>query len=184
MGRKALNPDKCTKCGGNGPFDRDKRKLSGHASWCRSCKNKANRKWAEKNRDKELLRNRKWYAEHKDKAKEYSNIWKQNHPNYFIIRATNWRLSHLEQARTNTRNRQARRRGADGKFTKDEWLELKNNYGRCAYCNKETDNLQADHVIPIILGGSNNISNVVPACQSCNSSKNGRPLLLWMLSKI
>nr|WP_315871111.1 HNH endonuclease [Trichocoleus desertorum] len=41
----------------------------------------------------------------------------------------------------------------------------------CAYCEKLTK-LTIDHFIPISLGGSDCLSNIVPACRGCNASKN------------
>src|SRR5439155_196823 len=67
--------------------------------------------------------------------------------------------------------RRARRRGADGMFSSAEWTLLVWLFqGRCAYCWQEKK-LTIDHVIPLSRGGSNFIENIVPACQSCNSTK-------------
>lgn len=42
--------------------------------------------------------------------------------------------------------------------------------GLCAYCGvKEADTL--DHVIPLAKGGEHDVTNVVPACRSCNFAK-------------
>lgn len=43
----------------------------------------------------------------------------------------------------------------------------------CAYCGKFIDskNMHIEHVIPSSRGGSDNIDNLVAACQSCNISK-------------
>ncbi len=49
----------------------------------------------------------------------------------------------------------------------------------CAYCGKGRNDgvlLQCDHIIPICLGGSNKLRNLVTACQPCNTRKSGRPL--------
>lgn len=49
---------------------------------------------------------------------------------------------------------------------------------RCVYCRKRAKgHLTQDHIMPLSKGGSHTVSNVVPACQSCNSRKNnGAPL--------
>jgi len=40
----------------------------------------------------------------------------------------------------------------------------------CVYCGA-TENINADHVVPIAKGGSHGIGNLQPLCKSCNSSK-------------
>jgi 5-methylcytosine-specific restriction endonuclease McrA len=49
----------------------------------------------------------------------------------------------------------------------------------CAYCGLHLEAgivLTLDHVVPCELGGSNEASNLITACLSCNSSKQDRPL--------
>lgn len=67
------------------------------------------------------------------------------------------------------------------------WLEASQNYGRvtsavlvgqtCHYCGDVAQTI--DHVIPRVLGGSDDPSNLVPACRSCNGAKSGHPLMEW-----
>lgn len=67
-----------------------------------------------------------------------------------------------------------RRRAAQGAYTVQEWDARVAQYdGKCAYCKKPRK-LTVDHVIPVSKGGSNYISNIVPACRSCNSRKGAR----------
>jgi hypothetical protein len=49
----------------------------------------------------------------------------------------------------------------------------------CSYCGSR-ERLSLDHLIPRIKGGSDEADNIVWACRSCNSSKNGREMLRWM----
>lgn len=61
--------------------------------------------------------------------------------------------------------------------TEEEWDVKKNQYDNsCFYCGKKNIKLTKDHVIPIVLGGTDDIDNIVPACQSCNSKKQARRL--------
>ena len=41
--------------------------------------------------------------------------------------------------------------------------------GRCRYCGNPADAI--DHVVPIALGGSNRVRNLVMSCTGCNSRK-------------
>jgi len=45
----------------------------------------------------------------------------------------------------------------------------------CVYCNRSslTDGvkLHADHLVPVLLGGSNKVRNIVTACSGCNLAK-------------
>ncbi len=59
--------------------------------------------------------------------------------------------------------------------TEHEWeLKLKEYDYKCAYCKTPSPRLQKDHVIPVSKGGSDEISNIVPACSYCNASKGNR----------
>lgn len=77
-------------------------------------------------------------------------------------------------AKANIHKRRARVKATTGKFTKQEWLDLCAKYGnKCLACEKQTK-LTPDHVIPIALGGTNDISNIQPLCLSCNISKHAK----------
>lgn len=54
--------------------------------------------------------------------------------------------------------------------------------GECAYCADDADTI--DHIVPIVHGGPHTMSNVVPACRSCNSKKNDAPLPEHVLARI
>ena len=70
--------------------------------------------------------------------------------------------------------RAERIRANGGWFTKQEWSNLlaKYNY-RCVRCGSKR-HIAADHVVPVLLGGSSNIDNIQPLCRKCNSSKGAR----------
>jgi hypothetical protein len=43
----------------------------------------------------------------------------------------------------------------------------------CIYCGSK-ENITVDHLIPLSRGGDHSLSNMIPACFSCNASKNNR----------
>lgn len=73
----------------------------------------------------------------------------------------------------NRANTRAKRWGAGKIYAKD----LKDLRGPCAYCGGAQDTW--DHVVPMSRGGSNDISNLVPCCTSCNRAKARRTPEEW-----
>lgn len=79
-----------------------------------------------------------------------------------------------KKAATKKRRKALERGAAISDFTAEQWLHLKMAFGqRCAYCHKKRP-LTQDHVIPLVRGGNHTASNIVPACQSCNSRKSAK----------
>lgn len=79
-----------------------------------------------------------------------------------------------EKKREYKRNRRARNYGDDGKISNKEWQQLKERYDfTCLRCGRKEPEikLELDHIVPLIVGGSNTIGNSQPLCHSCNASK-------------
>jgi 5-methylcytosine-specific restriction endonuclease McrA len=51
--------------------------------------------------------------------------------------------------------------------------------GACAYCGCRPEKVTLDHVIPKAKGGTTDRANLVPACSSCNVSKNHCDVWVW-----
>lgn len=86
-----------------------------------------------------------------------------------------WRANNPDKNRAildaKYRKRSARKRGAEGSFTSTELKQLFSDCGnQCLKCGS-CDNLTIDHVVPIVLGGTNYLVNIQPLCRPCNSSK-------------
>ena len=69
-------------------------------------------------------------------------------------------------------------------MTEEQWEKCKDYFNnKCAYCGEDTKELTRDHVLAYSKGGYNVQSNIVPACQSCNSSKRDKDMEEWYRTK-
>ena len=86
-------------------------------------------------------------------------------------------LVRREQGRAGSMRRQERLKENGGSYTKEEIAELyKIQKGMCYYCGTEVSNDKSnqyhlDHYEPIFMGGTNDITNIVLSCSSCNLAK-------------
>jgi 5-methylcytosine-specific restriction endonuclease McrA len=79
-----------------------------------------------------------------------------------------------ERIRFLQRRRKVQKRANGGSHTYGEWQALKAQYNwTCPGCGRHEPEIKLteDHIIPISKGGSDNIENIQPLCQSCNSMK-------------
>lgn len=56
---------------------------------------------------------------------------------------------------------------------KHQWL--------CVYCGRGAG-MTVDHFVPRSAGGSDDLANLVPACDRCQLSKSDRPPIAWMVA--
>lgn len=72
-------------------------------------------------------------------------------------------------------------------ITDEEWNKsidyFRNDNGEqcCAYCGKYYSRLEKEHIKPLTKGGKTTISNIIPACRICNTTKNNRDFIEWYL---
>lgn len=92
-----------------------------------------------------------------------------------------WRLAN--KARIATLSKTRRRIYSDGATPSDVAAVMSAAEGRCTYCDQLTDRLELDHVDPVAWGSPHSISNLLPACRTCNASKSDRPVEDWLLEK-
>ncbi|RYB91324.1 HNH endonuclease [Nocardioides glacieisoli] len=81
------------------------------------------------------------------------------------------------------RKRKRRMAGVEHDLSPTEWSSLQAAWGGCAYCGASGVPLQKDCVLPISRGGRYTVTNVVPACGSCNASKCNDEVTGWLRRK-
>ncbi len=86
--------------------------------------------------------------------------------------------SKIDKAKKFAQKRRHERRN-DFALSDDEWVQTVTYFGGCcAYCGSALK-LTYDHFIPFSKGGSFTQDNIIPACGSCNSSKNNNDFKEW-----
>lgn len=69
-------------------------------------------------------------------------------------------------------------------FTQGDWEKAKEYWqGKCAYCDKQANELVQEHFFPVALDGGYIPSNIVPACNECNWSKGAKDPHAWIAEK-
>ncbi len=131
-----------------------------------------------------IARSRADYKVHAADRRAKQLLYMQTHPdqhrewsNAHVEEQRAYRRLHADDIRTRTRNRFALKKAAKGTHTAQQIREqYERQKGRCYYCQQKVkwSKHHVDHVIPLSRGGSNDISNLVIACPTCNLSKNDR----------
>ena len=156
----------------------------------------AQTKWAEANpekvkqlektrleaiRQKRRAQGRKWRDENPQKVREAQRKYRESHPEVYREATKKYYLANPEVKRALERKRKARKH--DNSIFYISTKELKRLYaGPCSYCGSSGE-MTLDHVVPISRGGVHGVSNLVPACNPCNSSKGQKVLIEWKIYK-
>jgi 5-methylcytosine-specific restriction protein A len=134
---------------------------------------------------------KKYQQEHKEQISEYKQSWAANNSecvagskrDYYernreevISRSKKWAEENAEKVKIakakNRRRRRAAKNSSKSHFTVEEFDALCSVYGYACLCCGVTDRiLEADHVVPLTKGGSDDISNIQPLCGECNRRK-------------
>jgi 5-methylcytosine-specific restriction endonuclease McrA len=142
-------------------------------------------------------RSKRWWDNNPNKAAEYCKVWRQNHPDRSLLDTeksvermrkrreddpegtrkyqNDWAHENSDKIVKYAFERRSKIANA-GSFTAEEWENLLEQCGnKCVCCGKKKK-LTVDHIVPVIKGGTNLISNIQPLCKSCNSSKHTKTI--------
>lgn len=126
------------------------------------------RKWYLRNRERKLKQNAAWRAANPARASALVRAWAKKHPDR--IRDAQYRFYWRHATRLRRKAVERKLRNIDPVLLSQK---LKYHDHRCVYCGS-TAYLSWDHVKPKAAGGRDILSNLVPACKSCNSKKRDR----------
>lgn len=128
-----------------------------------------------------LIRSKHYRENNKERVRQWQREWEERNKEYVKERRHQYYLSHKRQHSQRKRVYRHLKRANCGKMTSEQIQELLEwqNY-RCMYCGTDISNDSTiDHHIAVSQGGSNDITNLVMACRSCNSSKGNKNPFQW-----
>lgn len=137
----------------------------------------ANRSWAARNADKVKLYMVDWRKRNVGKMQVWSREYREKNADKIRARERGYYKANPQKERQKKHTRRARVRDANGQFTAAEWEALKaQHHHTCLRCGRREPEitLTPDHVIALANGGTNDIGNIQPLCQRCNSAKGTR----------
>lgn len=146
--------------------------------WAKSNKEKAHRKareWAIDNPERvKAIQYKHRHSDH-GKAAAKLQIAARDPARRSLVAQRYYRKNKVKY-RTYTRNRRARVRSARDTHSADDIQRLLVlQRGKCANCRKPlAHNYEADHRMPLALGGSNGAGNMELLCRRCNRSKGAK----------
>jgi len=125
-------------------------------------------------------------AEHAYEHDLYERVYRDN-PDYQArnrARVQQWRAENqaTEEYKLANRTKETRRRSRKTPDVSGEALADILASGPCVYCGAPATTV--DHVTPLAKGGRHAVSNLVPACQPCNSSKAAKLLANWNQARV
>lgn len=136
----------------------------------------------EQERHASALRRVEAYRADPMKGREDARRWRESNPG----KAKDVRRRHYERnkeaiaAAGAEKNARRKARYTAGDVTLDTWRAvIAMHDGCCVYCG-ERARMTMDHIVPLSRGGEHSLSNLVPACGSCNSSKGAKLLHEWL----
>ena len=150
---------------------------------------------------------KKYHIKNKERICEKTKIWRENNPgrytgymkkyrkdnyhkykNYFLQKGREYREKYPERGRMKAQKRKAKIFSLPASLTCDQWLIILKRFNyQCAYCgltelesrNILSQRLHQEHFIPVSKGGEYTHNNIIPACKSCNSSKQDKDFFEW-----
>jgi 5-methylcytosine-specific restriction endonuclease McrA len=129
------------------------------------------KEWKEKHKARHSELNKKSARKYPERIKARNAAYYQKHREECDARQKVWMKSHPETRKIHNSLRRTRLTKAGGTFTVKQWKALCTVWmNKCLCCGKKR-RLTPDHIIPVVKGGTSNISNIQPLCGPCNSAK-------------
>lgn len=146
------------------------------------------REYREKHRERILAGQKaRYHARYKEKQRETTKRYRTLHRERLLEHKRQYyKTPHGRMIdRAHWHKRRAQKKASGGSYTPAQIQDqLKRQKSKCYWCQSKLDQgkgaFHIDHVVPLSRGGSNDISNIVIACPTCNMSRNNKLPHEWV----
>lgn len=142
------------------------------------------RRWRDNNPDKQRAAERQWTTDNRDKKREAGLRWREANRLGERLRVRQHNEDNIDQSRARRAKRRARKANApQGSPIEAAAYEQILRSAPCELCGSKVP-IHIDHIEPLSKGGEHGWENFAGLCQSCNSRKHDKPLLMHMLDQV
>lgn len=140
---------------------------------------KSHKKYYESNKEQIKEEKKQYYEKNKEIMKNKMKIYYEKNKKEIAKINKIYRYNNKEKLRIHRQKYRAKKSALPHALTVKQWVSIKQHFdNKCAYCGKELSLVQ-EHFIPVNKGGEFTKNNIIPACKSCNSSKQDEDFFVW-----
>lgn len=166
-------------------------KIDGFNPYCKECTKKKNLKYRNDNIEQSRNRTYNHFLENKATYNNRRNAWRNENKEHDKMYQKKYRKENADYFNWYSTERRLYKKH---EIPDEQWENCKNYFNyRCAYCGLPIEEHYITYRGKVILGdfhkdhvddeGANDLSNCIPACKSCNSSKGIQSMEEWFRSK-
>ena len=142
--------------------------------------NEYQKQWRESHKEYNQKYKSKWYQENAQRLKPKHQQYREKNKDKLHNQAKQWKTINKDRVAIHNAKRRSLKKQLPATLTVQQWQKIKEIFNhQCAYCGKPLTKLTQEHFIPVSKGGEYTHNNIIPACQSCNCSKQAKDFFEW-----
>ena len=137
------------------------------------------KEWRDANSEKANANTKAWAKLNPEKVKALGRAYREANRDKLKDWIKVWREANRDKTRKHNQQRKAKIRNLPYTLTAEQWTDARAYFSnKCAFCGKDKS-LTQEHFLAVKHKGGYTKDNIIPSCQSCNSSKWAHSCLEW-----
>lgn len=140
---------------------------------------KRRKAYDEKNKEVLSEKRKEYNKKNKDIIAKKKKAYVAKHKEKYAAYYRKWARQNADKCKAKRHKRDAMSKNLACTLTPEQWQGILEKFDySCAYCGTK-ENIHQEHFIPLSKGGGYTAQNIIPACHSCNSSKQNFDFKDW-----